>query len=100
MYRDPPFLDRLIAEVGVSGKEGELLVSVLWDFEPPDHGDNEGVDRSGDSCKCAGRLDFIGEPNRYVVNTLVISSPEVAEPTVFSVCVVLTLAPVRCGSSC
>ena len=72
----------------------ELLVSVLWDLEPSDHGDNEGVDGSGDSCKWMGKLDFNGEPNRYAVNTLVMSSPEVAEPTVTSVWVVLELAPV------
>lgn len=42
----------------------ELLVSDLWDFEPPDHGDNDGVDGSGDSCKRTGKLDFNGEPNR------------------------------------
>lgn len=29
----------------------ELLVSVLWDLEPSDHGDSDGVDGSGDSCK-------------------------------------------------
>lgn len=59
-----PFRDRLLAVVGVWGKDMELLVSVLWDFGPPDHGDNDGVDGSGDSCKCTGKLDFNGEPNR------------------------------------
>ena len=73
----------------------ELLVSVLWDREPSDHGDNEGVDGSGDSCRCTGKLDFMGEPNRYAVNTLAISSPEVAEPMGFSVRAVLELTPVR-----
>lgn len=29
----------------------ELLVSVLWDRRPLDHGDNDGVDGSGDWCK-------------------------------------------------
>lgn len=48
--RDPPFRERLVAEFGVWGKEIELLVSILWDFKPPDHGDNDGVDGSGDSC--------------------------------------------------
>jgi hypothetical protein len=73
----------------------ELLVSVLWDLEPSDHGDNEGVDGSGDSSKRTGKLDSIGEPNRYAVNTLAMSSPEVAESVVFSIRVVLELTPVR-----
>lgn len=77
----------------------ELVVSVLWDLELSDHGDNEGVDGSGDSCKWTGKLDFIGEPNWYAVNTLAMSSPEVAEPMVFSVRAVLEVIPVRRGSS-
>lgn len=48
---NPPLRDRTVAELGVWGKDMGLLVSVLLDLEPPERGDNDGVDGSGDSCK-------------------------------------------------
>jgi len=42
----------------------ELPALVLWDLEPPDHGDNDGVDGSGDTRRWTGELDFNGDTSR------------------------------------